>query len=139
MIPERDRPLITQRLAGLSHPVRLILFSQTFGCETCSDTRQLLEELATLSPQLAFEEYNLVLDKETAADYQIDRVPGFVVTSDGIKGVRFYGAPLGYEFASLLSAVQVVGARDSGLTPENRQLVKQVQAPMNIQVYSTPT
>lgn len=139
MISERDRPLVAQRLAGLSHPVRLILFSQTFGCETCRETRQLLEELATLSPHLSFEEFNLVLDKEKAAEYQIDRVPGFVVTSDGIKGVRFYGAPIGYEFASLLSAVQVVGAQDSGLTAANRELVKQVQTPMNIQVYSTPT
>ena len=60
-------------------PVRLVLFTQTLGCETCPPTRQMLSELVSLSDQLTLEELNLVLDAEQAREYRVDRAPAIAV------------------------------------------------------------
>jgi hypothetical protein len=54
--------------------------------------------------------------------------------------MRFLGAPAGYEFMSLVEAVVLAGTSDSGLTPESRALIAaQVAAPLDLQVFVTPT
>ena len=37
----------------MSSPVRLVFFTQTFGCETCGETKRLLDDLVTLNPLLS--------------------------------------------------------------------------------------
>jgi hypothetical protein len=51
----------------MSRPVRLLFFTQTIGCETCPQTKQILDELPPLSDRITIEEVNLVLDKDRAA------------------------------------------------------------------------
>ena len=59
----------------MTSPVRLLFFTQTLGCETCVQTRQILDELPPLSDKITIEEVNFVLEKDKAAQYGIDRVP----------------------------------------------------------------
>lgn len=125
-------------------PVRLIFFTQSLGCETCVLTRQILDELVSLSDQLTLEEVNLVLDKDTVAAYGIDRAPAIAVVGATDPGIRFYGAPSGYEFMSLIDAVLQVsgvdnGIDDEGLSDESRQLIATVDQPVDLQVFVTPT
>ena len=138
MLTEADRRRVAEELGALPSPVRLVFFTQTFGCDTCDDTKRMLEEVVSLSPQLTLVEHNLVLDKEAAERYGVDRAPAVVLEGEQDTGIRFYGAPIGYEFVSLLTAIKLVSARDSGLTAESRALVAGVHEPVNIQVFSTP-
>lgn len=132
-------------LSSLEHDVHLLFFSRSVGCELCPDTRRILQELADASPRLSFQELNLVLDKDTAALYGIDEAPGIAVTGRGEDGtiwdpgLRFIGAPAGYEFMSLIEAIQLVASRESGLSEASRSLVASVTEPMRIQVFVTPT
>ena len=45
------------------------------------------------------------------------------------EGVRFVGAPLGYEFTSLLDAILLVSKRESGLSDASLEMLKQVTQP----------
>jgi alkyl hydroperoxide reductase subunit AhpF len=125
--------------------VRLLFFTQTLDCETCLQTRQILDELPPLSDKITIDEKNFILDKEDAARYGIDRVPAIAVVGQDEAGqprdsrIRFLGTPAGYEFISLVHAVLLVGGRPSSLTDENRKRIEQIDKPVTMQVFTTPT
>src|SRR5262249_27947964 len=126
-------------------PVRLLFFTQALDCETCLQTRQILDELPPLSDRIVVEEVNFVLEKDKAAQYRIDRVPAVVLVGQDPSGeaidsrIRFLGAPSGYEFISLVRAVLLVGGRPSSLTEGSRRRLSAVAAPLVMHVFTTPT
>ena len=134
-----DAARVREMLAGLPNPVRLVFFTQTLNCETCEPTKQILGEVAELSEQIAIEEHNFLLEGELAATYGIDRVPAIAVVGAQDYGIRFLGIPSGYEFMSLLDAIQMASAGDSGLTGASRALLAGLESPLALQVFVTPT
>jgi len=145
LLAPADQDKLRESFSAMSSPVRLLFFTQTLGCETCLQTRQILDELPALSDKIAIEEVNFVLEQEKAALYGIDRVPAIVVIGQDAAGVardsriRFLGAPSGYEFISLVQAVLLVGGRGSNLDEASRERVAAVAKPTTIQVFTTPT
>ena len=70
----------------MTAPVRVLFFTQTLDCETCVQTRQILDELPPLSDKIAIEEVNFVLEKDKAAQYGIDRVPALALLGQDAAG-----------------------------------------------------
>ncbi len=134
-----DAARVREVLADLPNAVRLVFFTQTLKCETCGPTKQILGEVAGLSGQITVEEHNFLLEKDAAAGYGIDRVPAIAVVGDQDFGTRFLGIPSGYEFMSLIDAITLVSAGDSGLTEASRALIARVESPLALQVFVTPT
>lgn len=142
LIPEKERRLISEDLtADLGAPVKLLMFTQEFECHFCAETRQLLEELTELSDHLTLEPYDLVADEDVAEAFGIDKIPAVVILDGEAQdaGIRFYGIPSGYEFASLLEAIKLVGSGELQLSAETLDMVKTIQEPVHIQVFVTPT
>lgn len=139
MLQERDRQVVRQRLEGLVEPVRLVYFTQELECEFCRETRQLLEEVAALSDKVSLEVFNFQTDREQRDAYGIDKIPATVVMGKKDYGIRYYGVPSGYEFASLLETMLLVSSGDSGLAVETRQRLAQLQKPLHLEVFVTPT
>ena len=73
LLSPTDQQTLREMFADLKTPVTLRFFTQTIGCETCDETRLILSELTALTDRILVEEVNLVLDKDTAAAYGIDR------------------------------------------------------------------
>lgn len=134
-----DAARVREMLADLPGPVRLVFFTQTLNCETCEPTKQILGEVAELSEQITVEEHNFPLEKDLAAQYGVDRVPAIAVVGAQDYGVRFLGIPSGYEFMSLLDAIAIVAAGDSGLNDTSRAVVAGLESPLALQVFVTPT
>ncbi len=139
LIGDRERDEIRKILGNMEHPVKLINFTQTFECDTCHDTRALLEELTGISDGLSLEVLNFTLDKEKAAAYRIDKIPATVIEGESDYGIRFYGVPAGYEFASLLEAIVLASQRDSMLGPDSKAMVASIRQPLHLEVLVTPT
>jgi len=145
LLAPADQDKLRESFTEMTSPVRLLFFTQALGCDTCLETRQILDELPVLSDKIAIEEVNFVLENEKAAQYGIDRVPAVVVLGQDESGaprdsrIRFLGAPSGYEFISLVQAVLLVGGRASSLAEPNRQRIAAVATPTAIQVFTTPT
>ena len=142
LLSEQDRQTVRGHLAVIEEPVRLLLFTQTFGApETVLIAKQVLDEIVSLCDHLTLEEVNFVLEQDRARQYGVDQIPTIVLLKgDQDTRIRFLGAPAGYEFMSLIEAVILAGTNDSGLTPDSRALIaKHVTAPLDIQVFVTPT
>ncbi len=141
LLSDRDRQLVQQHLSGLNHDVSLLLFTQTIGgSESGVIAKQILDEVASLSPRLKVEEVNYVLDKDRVQAYGIDKEPAIALLRDGTDTrIRFFGAPAGYEFMALIEAIILAGGDDSGLSDDSKALVAKVDQPTNIQVFVTPT
>src|SRR5438093_12448498 len=133
----------------LSGDVRLIYFTQQESplfipgreeCETCKDTRLLLEEIAGLSDKIHLEVHDFVADSEMAREYGIDRIPALVLSADGVKGkVRYFGMPSGYEFSVLLGSLLDVSQGKSALSEETVKVLQGLDKDLHIQVFVTPT
>jgi len=140
LLAPADQERLRAAFDEMTSPVRVLFFTQTLDCETCAQTRQILDELPPLSSRIAIEEVNFILEKDKAAQYGIDRVPAMaLVGGDSDSRIRFLGAPSGYEFISLVQAVLLVGGRATSLTPENLLRVAGVDKPMTMKVFTTPT
>jgi alkyl hydroperoxide reductase subunit AhpF len=145
LISPTDQQRLRESFAEMTRPVRLVFFTQTLGCETCVQTRQILDELPPLSDRITIDEVNLILDGDKARQYGIDRVPAVAVVGQDDAGqdrdshIRFLGAPAGYEFMSLVRAVILVGGGTPILTDENRTRIAAVDKPIVMQVFTTPT
>jgi glutaredoxin-like protein len=145
LISPSDQDRLRETFLDMPRPVRLLFFTQTLGCETCLQAKQILDELPILSDKIAIEEVNFVLEPARAAQYGIDRVPAVALVGQTEAGeerdskIRFLGTPAGYEFMSLIQAVLLVGGRPSTLSEESLKLIAGVTVPTTVHVFTTPT
>jgi alkyl hydroperoxide reductase subunit AhpF len=139
---------IKRLFEGLAGDVRLIYFTQRESplyipgheCETCKDTRTLLEEVAALSEKITLEVHDFVAESQLAHEYGIDRIPALVITADGVKGtIRYFGMPSGYEFSVLLGSLLDASQGKSELSEASVETLSSVDKNLHIQVFVTPT
>jgi glutaredoxin-like protein len=145
LISASDQQRLQEAFAQMIRSVKVLFFTQTFNCETCLQTRQILDELPVLSDRVTIEEVNFVLDADKAKQYGIDRVPAVALVGQDEGGeerdshIRFLGTPSGYEFMSLVQAVLLVGGRESTLSDASRKQIAAVDRPVTMHVFTTPT
>lgn len=143
LLHEADRIAVRARLAGLARPVRLLVFISKAACAYCDETRHLAEELAALSDKVRAEVYVLEEAPEVARRYGIERVPAIVLLPDEVgaadPGLRFFGIPAGYEFATLLDDLFAVAGQGQSLAPATLAWLEQLDRPLHLQVFVTPT
>ncbi len=155
LIGHADQQRLRDGFATMTRPVRLLFFTQTLDCDLCPETIRILDELPQLSDKISVEEINLILERERAEAFGIDRAPAVAVTyANGAapggppegggphwtdSRIRFVGAPAGYEFISLVQAVLIAGGRPLSLSEESRGLIAAVDRPVTLQVFTTPT
>jgi glutaredoxin-like protein len=147
LLTEKDAAAVRQQFEdALIQPVKLVMFSQEFECLYCRETRQILEELAELSPLVSVEIHDFERDKALADQYGVDKIPATLVQRAGLDGtidtdygIRFYGIPSGYEFVSLLEAIKLVGVGRVGLSQATLDKLATLDQPLHLQVFVTPT
>lgn len=139
-IDERLKNELKKQLSILNREVTLKMFTQEIECQFCRETRILLEELAETSDKIKLEILNFVIDKDKADALQIDKIPAIaILEGDKDFGIRYYGIPSGYEFASLLEDIKMAGTGSVDLSEEIINEVKSIDKPVHLQVYVTPT
>ncbi len=139
LLQEKDKEQIREMFKTLSNEVTITLFTQEIECQYCRETQEILEEVAELSDKVHFKVYNFVTDKEAVEKYQVDKAPATIIEGDRDYGIRYYGIPSGYEFSSILEDILDVSKRESGLSDESKALLKEINQPVRLQVFVTPT
>src|SRR5215475_1262287 len=144
-----DQAEIKKIFEQLTGDVRLQFFTQRESalyipgreeCATCKDTRVLLEEVVALSDKLHLEIHEISPGDEVARENGIERIPGMIMSADGVKGkVRYFGLPSGYEFSVLLGSLVDVSKAEAGLSEDTIKVLDTLDKDLHFQVFVTPT
>jgi alkyl hydroperoxide reductase subunit AhpF len=144
LLDENIQNQVRQALSPMEEPVHILFFGSKNNCEYCDDTRQLLDEVTSLSDKLSLGVHDIDSDPDLARQYGVDKTPGIVLA--GKKGdvltdfgIRFAGIPAGHEFSSLIQDLLLVSSRDSGLSQATKDQIKMIHKPVLLQVFATPT
>jgi glutaredoxin-like protein len=140
LIPAEHKERLRIELAEkLEKPVKLVMFTQELECKFCSETRQLVQELAELNEKIKVEIYDFVAYADKAQEYGVDKVPALAIIGEKDYRVRYYGFPFGYEFQTLTEDLVNVSRGRTDISDKTRELLKEVNAPVHIQVFVTLT
>ncbi len=141
ILREEDKREISKIFNQLKDPVTIVHFTQELDCQYCSETKQLLKEVAELSDKIHLEVYNAQIDEEKMKEYEIDRVPArvpaTVIRNEKDFGIRYYGIPAGYEFASLLEDIVDVSNHKLDVEPAVLEKISSIDRPVDIWVFVT--
>jgi alkyl hydroperoxide reductase subunit AhpF len=135
---------ISETFVNLKEPVQILFFGSRENCEYCAEMQRLLEEVAAINDKVGLTVYDIQANQDVADKYNVDKFPAIVITAkDGEQisnlGVHFSGVPSGHEFATLINDILMVSSRDSGLSPAVREFLKNLNEPLLLQVFVTPT
>ncbi len=123
---------------NLKEEVKLKLFSQAIGCESCSVAEQLLQEVEEVGKdKLSLEIISPLTNQEEASKYGIERLPTLVIEGDKDYGIRYIGLPAGLEFNTLIHGIITVSHREPGLKDRTLEILKEVDVPVDIMVFVT--
>ncbi len=147
-LTDQDAKFIRERFAQeLQHEVNLEFFTPSReglalpgqDWETAEYTRQILAEVEALSPKLHLQVHSVLTEPEIATAYGIARTPATAVVGAQDYGIRYYGMPAGYEFATLIEVIILVSRGEAPLAEESRAALGRLQEHAHIQVFVTPT
>ncbi len=145
LLPENIVKQIREVFQQLKNPVQVLLFVSQKNCEYCAETRQLLEEVVGISDLLSLSVHDLKEEPDLAKHYKVEgKAPAVVIAAkEGEQvtdyGIRYLGIPSGHEFTTLIQDLLLVSGRDSGLSPQMRDYIKNLSEPLYLQVFVTPT
>ena len=142
LLPDDKKELLRNDFKEkLDYPVKIVMFTQETECRFCSDTRQLVQDIATLSNKLSVEVYDFVKDAEKAKEYCVDKIPALAIIGAKDYGVRIYGIPYGYELQTLIEAIINVskGRGKTNLSDKTKSILSEIKNPVHIKVFVTLT
>lgn len=135
---------ITEAFAEVQEPVQVLYFGSKDNCEYCNETQQLLEEVTALNDKVELSVYDMQEHQDVASKFNVTNAPGIVIAArDGAEvtnlGIQFSGIPSGHEFSTLINDIVIVSKRESGLNEKTREFLKNLDKPLHLQVFVTPT
>ena len=157
LLSDEDRQALTERFATtLDRDVTVKLFTQSEarsllilpgqqnqqpGNEFVKVTNELMHELVETSPKLILEVYDAFGDgADEAKRLEIEQLPAIVIGDDEGGHVRFYGAPVGNEFPTILTGIESFSQQEPMLEEHVAEVAReQFDEQVHIRVFVTPT
>ena len=144
LLNENIQSQVREAFQAIQEPVHILFFGTQADCQFCPDTLQLINELADLSEHITISNFDIDQDSAIAQNYNVERVPVLVIAGEDEDGpvdygIRYAGIPSGHEFSSLIQDILLVSGRDSGLNDSTREFLAELNEPVLLQVFVTPT
>lgn len=147
-LQEKDAAYIRARFEReLQHDASLEFFAPTTsglalpdaGGEYAEYTQKILTEVAALSPKITLTLHSTLSEPDAAKARGIVHTPATAIIGAQDYGVRFYGMPAGYEFATLIEVIIAVSRGATTVAEQTRAALAQVSRDVHLQVFVTPT
>ncbi len=123
------------QLTQMKNPVRLILFTRDAGCEACPEMLALGRAIKALSPKIAFETYDQVMDRDKTEQYGVRYVPCFVVQGGNGRMARFYGLMESVFLKIILDTLVSAGNNKIWFPREIQSALSHLEREVAIQVF----
>jgi len=146
LIDEGTKTKLRERFARLEGPVELRLYLKPdsgrlilpggFGCPTCSQAEELARAVADAAPERVTLS---VIDVTEQPDEGME-VPTLTIGAPGGEArIAFQGVPSGYEFSTLLDAIERVSSKGGSLAPDLAERMSKLDADVEVMVFVTST
>jgi hypothetical protein len=156
LLSEDDRKVLTERFEStLESDVKVRLFTQSEARgllilpgqeqaptnEFMKVTRELMEELVDMSPKLSLEVFDAFNEGAGEAKrLQIEQLPAIILGDDDEGRIRFYGAPVGNEFPTILTGIEALSKGGPMLTDAVANAARdRIDQQVHLRVFVTPT
>jgi alkyl hydroperoxide reductase subunit AhpF len=146
IVDDRLREELRTRFADrLREPVRLQLFIRPgsgrlilpsgVGCATCPDAREIAEAIA----EAGGERISLEVVDITIQPDGVESVPTLRIgPADQEPRIAYQGLPAGFEFATVIDAVERVSRSEVGLNDTSLDRLKLISEPVEVMIFTTP-
>lgn len=147
LMDEKTRQQVRERLAEtLSAPVELKLYRRPdsgrlilpggVGCQTCDVTEELARTLVEMAP----DKLHLSVVDVSEQPGGAQAVPALSVARQGEESrITFQGLPSGYEFATVLDAIERASGTGDELAPDVAEQLAKLESDVEVMVFVTPT
>ena len=157
ILGEEEKQALTERFTTtLNRDVKVKLFTQSQarsllilpgqqnqqpGNDFVKVTGELMHELVETSQKLSLEVYDAFGDGATEAKrLGIEHLPAIVIGDDEGGHIRFYGAPVGNEFPTLLTGIESLSQKEPMLETHVLEIARDhIDEEVHIRVFVTPT
>jgi alkyl hydroperoxide reductase subunit AhpF len=142
-VKQQVRERFSERLSG---PVQLKLYLRPgsgrlilpsgLGCPTCEEARELAQDLEEAAPELI----SLEVIDVTVQESEVTELPTMMLAFPGEEPrIRWQGLPAGYEFATVVDAIERVSTGEHGLSEATLGRLAELTEPLEVMVFATPT
>jgi len=142
-VKQQVRERFSERLSG---PVQLKLYLRPgsgrlilpsgLGCPTCEEARELAQDLQEAAPELI----SLEGIDVTVQESEVTELPTLTLAFPGEEPrIRWQGLPAGYEFATVVDAIERVSSGEHGLSEATVGRLAELTEPLEVMVFATPT
>jgi len=141
ILSDEDKKYLEDLFKNFKKDINIVFFSTSDEkqCEQCENIRAIIRELKDISNKIKSQEFSIENDKEEAEKYEVEMAPALVIMGEKYSGVKYYGVPSGYEFSSLIEDISDIGNDDIKIDDNIMEKLKQVDKPVHIKVFITPT
>ncbi|MGC8670027.1 MAG: protein disulfide oxidoreductase [Candidatus Micrarchaeia archaeon] len=141
LMKEEDKKYVKDLFEkSLVDDVNMLLFVDSKErCMYCNETKELMEELASINQKLKLKVYDISTNKKEAQLLGIDKAPSLTLWGKTNYSIFYFGIPAGHEFAALLEDIVDVSKNTTRLQQSTKEKLKSVSKPINIKVFVTPT
>ena len=136
---EHRRQLIGEGLRALANPVTLLYYTPDVASVSTRAERELLEDVASASDRIRLSVLAELWDATREREVGIAPTPAIVVRGETDPGIRYYGAPDGYELGTFLAVIRAVSEGCSGLSEASRAWVRELADARHLEVLVAPT
>jgi alkyl hydroperoxide reductase subunit AhpF len=142
-VKQQVRERFSERLSG---PVQLklhlrpgsgrLILPSGLGCPTCEEARELAQDLQEAAPELI----SLEVIDVTVQESDVTELPTLTLAFPGEEPrIRWQGLPAGYEFATVVDAIERVSSGEHGLSEATVGRLAELTGPLEVMVFATPT
>ena len=135
MISERSLEIVKTFTNRLNKPVRLVLFTSDTACPACPEMTELARAIKAHFDKIAFESYDLVMDRDKSLQYGIERVPAIVLQGGDGETTAFYGLIEDVFLKILMDAILSLSNTKVWFPEDVRRVLKHLDHDVKIRVF----
>jgi len=134
---EKVRAQLEKLFADMPNQIPLFLFTETGVNEPFnSGARQVIRLIREMTSQVTLREFGL--DHILAKKWNVTFPPTILFDPEHFP-IRWLGAPVGEEGKTFVVALQMMGFRKTGLSPDSLRILRKLQEPRALKIFVSPT
>jgi glutaredoxin-like protein len=139
ILKSHERAYVENVFKFVKEDVKILFFTQNPERQADRETREILNELSSITDKITVKEYDVKEDKPEVDGYHIDKAPAIVIEGKRDYGIRFFGVPSGFLVSSLIEDVIQISKNESALTDETKERLREVVKPLCLEVFVRST